>query len=290
MPEGKYVLAVSGGVDSMVLLDLLSILPRISLIIAHFNHSIRADSGEDERLVTDAASRTGWPLEIGYGRLGPKSSEETSRRARYEFLESIRTKHEATKIITAHHQDDLIETALINILRGTNRRGLSAISDNSSVLRPLLNVTKTEIIEYARRRSLAWREDSTNQSADYLRNYIRLKITPKLNGQQKEALIGILAKIKQLNTEIDEQIRSLGLRVRPEKHIDRQLFSSLPDKIADELLVYWLRTEQLGEIDRYEVNRLKLALKTARPGTSHAVKGAAKLKVNRWAAQFEITP
>lgn len=283
------MLAVSGGVDSMVLLDLLSNLRGVDLVMANFNHGIRADSDEDEKLMAVAASRYGWPLEIGHGKLGPKSSEETSRRARYQFLEVIRIKHQATKIITAHHQDDLIETALINILRGTNRRGLSAIADNTKVLRPLLNVSKTEIVKYARRHGLAWREDSTNQSPDYLRNYIRLEITPKLNGHQKKALIGSLAKIKQLNSEIDEQIRSLGLLIRPKKDIDRQLYASLPDKIADELLVYWLRAGQMGEIDRNEVSRLKLALKTAKPDTQHTVKGSNQLVVKASTAGFKAT-
>ncbi|HET7827717.1 MAG TPA: tRNA lysidine(34) synthetase TilS, partial [Candidatus Saccharimonadales bacterium] len=172
VPSGKYVLAVSGGVDSMTLLDLLSNLSGVDFIIAHFNHGTREDSDLDEALVTAAAGRYGRLLEIGRGGLGPKASEDTARRARYAFLEAIRQKHGAKKIITAHHQDDLIETALLNILRGTGRRGLSAMADNPDVLRPLLNISKSEIISYVRRQKLAWREDSTNQDTDYLRNYI----------------------------------------------------------------------------------------------------------------------
>jgi tRNA(Ile)-lysidine synthase len=289
IPRGKHALAVSGGVDSVVLLDLLSNLSGAELVVAHFNHGTRNDSVEDEKLVAEAASRYGWPLEIGRVELGPKANEDAARRARYEFLEAARQKHKALKIITAHHQDDLIETALINLLRGTGRRGLSAIVNNPTVLRPLLNVSKPEILKYARQKNLKWHEDSTNQNTDYLRNYIRLKILPKLSSMQRADLIQNLDIINKLNSEIDSEVKSIDRQVRSKLEIDRQIYTLLPDKIADELLAYWLREEKLGEIDRYEVSRLKLALKTAKPNTTHSVKGSNRLEVNISTANFKIT-
>jgi tRNA(Ile)-lysidine synthase len=98
---GKYVLAVSGGVDSMVLLDLLAKQAKgskkigIQLIVAHFNHGIRADSADDELLTAEVTKRYGLPFEVGYGELGTGASEETAREARYKFLEGVKVKHAA---------------------------------------------------------------------------------------------------------------------------------------------------------------------------------------------------
>jgi len=290
VPRGKYVLAVSGGVDSMTLLDLLSNLSGVELVVAHFNHGIRSDSDKDEELVADAASRYGWPLEVGFGRLGPKTSEATARASRYEFFETVRLKYKTKKIITAHHQNDLIETALINILRGTNRRGLTAMIDNKQIVRPLLSFSKTEILRYAKDNKLSWRDDPTNQQTDYLRNYLRLNVIPKLSSHQKAKLISNINKTAKRNQLINQEIDSLSKAVVSRDRIDRMSYSGLPDKISKELLVHWLRSYELGEIDSAEVDRLNLALKTARPGTSHSVKGSASLKVKTLTAQFEITP
>src|SRR4051812_6590366 len=107
MPAGRYVLAVSGGVDSMVLLHILSTTDEVELIVAHFNHGIRQDSDKDEELVKDAAKQYGLQIEIANGKLGPTASEEQARTARYKFLNSIQKKYKAVAIITAHHEDDL---------------------------------------------------------------------------------------------------------------------------------------------------------------------------------------
>src|SRR5438270_2251525 len=114
VPPGRYVLAVSGGVDSMVLLDLLAKLPGLELVVAHFNHGIRPESVNDEELVANRAKRLNLPLELGYASLGQGASEATARQARYQFLEAVQKKYKAKAIITAHHQDDWIETAVIN--------------------------------------------------------------------------------------------------------------------------------------------------------------------------------
>ena len=120
---GRYVLAVSGGVDSMVLLNLLQQQPDVQLTIAHFDHGIRTDSADDRRLVQAAARFYGLPVVYHEGQLGADASEATARQARYEFLRTVRLVANAKAIITAHHQDDVLETAILNMLRGTGRRG-----------------------------------------------------------------------------------------------------------------------------------------------------------------------
>src|SRR6478609_8911137 len=105
----KYVLAVSGGVDSVVLLDMLAKSEEDELIVAHFEHGIRGQSSQDDaRFVEALAAKYDVSCEVGYGALGADASEETARTKRYEFLKKIATKHEA-RLVTAHHQDDVIE-------------------------------------------------------------------------------------------------------------------------------------------------------------------------------------
>lgn len=278
VPEGKYVLAVSGGVDSIVLLDLLSKLPGVKLILAHFNHGIRPDAAKDEKLAADTADKYGLPIEIGRADLGPGASEEAARQARYNFLESVQRVHGAGKIITAHHQDDLIETALINLIRGTGRQGLSAISSNPSVLRPLLDTPKSEIVKYAKDHKLEWHEDTTNQSTDYLRNYLRHKVLTTMSGSQRQTLLRRLNQISTLNLKIDENIAILSQIIGNGK-IDRPLFSSLPTNVGNEILVYQLRARGIRDFDAKTINRLNIVIRTAKAGSIHPIKHGAKLEV-----------
>lgn len=285
VPKGKYVLAVSGGVDSMALLHLLVQkekqearisqsgfrAPRplghmLEVVVGHFNHGIRPEAMQDEKLVTETASRYGMPVEVGCGELGIGASEETARKARYEFLNSLKRKHKAKSIITAHHQDDLIETAFINLIRGTGRQGLTSIR-NPKILRPLLNTSKKEILKYAKKHKLDWHEDTSNSNTDYLRNYIRLNLIPKMTMEKRLETIKNLDKVAKLNEAINIDIANLSRTME----IDRQLFTSLPSALSNELLVYWLRRNNLREFDRKGIQRLSLAIKTARAGTRHEV-------------------
>jgi tRNA(Ile)-lysidine synthase len=172
IPPGKYIIAVSGGVDSMVLLNILykkisteaqSQNIVLSVVVAHFNHGIRQDSKADETLVQKTAKKYNLPFEVGYGRLGKNASEQKARNRRYKFLETIKTKYSADAIITAHHQDDFIETAFLNILRGSGHRGLAAMKVNQQVKRPLLHVNKESILRYANKHRIKWIEDSTKK-------------------------------------------------------------------------------------------------------------------------------
>lgn len=156
---GKYVVAVSGGVDSMALLDLLQAHGDYELVVAHLDHGIRSDSGEDRQLVEQAAEAVGLPFFYKEAKLGAGTSEAAARKVRYAFLNKIKTKQGAAAIITAHHQNDVLETAIINIIRGTGRKGLTSLGSNE-IVRPLLNVSKAALIQYAKKHNLQWREDS----------------------------------------------------------------------------------------------------------------------------------
>lgn len=276
LANGRYVLAVSGGVDSMALLDILAKKPGLELIVAHFNHGIRADSAKDEQLVRKIAQKYVLAFEVGYGHLGKQASEETARQVRYEFLNKLKGKYKAKAVITAHHQDDLIETAFLNILRGTGRKGLSSIM-SPSIIRPLLNIPKAEILKYAKAHDLQWREDVTNLETRYLRNYIRQHLMSTLSDKQRQTILDNIDKIAKLNKLIEQDIATIS-HVHL-KELDRQQFIMLPNNISEELLAWWLRCNELRDFDRKAIKRLSTVIKTAPAGSIHDVLGGRRLKL-----------
>lgn len=270
----------------MALLDLLSNLPSIEVIVAHFNHGIREDSPLDEELVADAAVNHGLVFEAGHARLGSCASEEQARIARYTFLEDLRQKHRAKAIITAHHQDDLIETAMINLLRGTGRRGLVAISSNKNVIRPLLGYPKAQLMHYAKSKGLEWRDDSTNQSKDILRNYIRHNIVPKMSAQQRQRFLKDIEKIKSAEPQIESWLKELSKEVGSDDSINRARFSLLPSELGNELLIYRLRQAGMSDFDKRSINRLNVAIRTAKEGSRHPVKKDLEIELTAKTARF----
>lgn len=285
---GKYVLATSGGVDSMVLLELLGKRPGVELVVAHFNHGIRSDSGLDEKLVVAAARSKDLELEVGHGRLGEGTSEAAARSARYEFVESVRLKHGARSTITAHHQDDLIETVILNVLRGSGRRGVSAISQNPKILRPLLAYSKRDIVRYAQKNKTIWREDSTNRDEVYLRNYIRGNITPKLNNTQRAQFLKNADKVAKTGLKIDQIIATLSRSINNKGKINRYEFSALPNEIGLELAMAWLRDIGVRQFDKNSIEKFSMTLKTAKAGTNYTIIKGVELAVEERIAYLRI--
>lgn len=268
---GVYVIAVSGGVDSMVLLDMLRQRPDLRLIVAHFDHGIRPDSAEDRLLVQQAAAKYGLQFEYEEGGLGPGASEDVARQARYDFLHKVRQAHNAIAIITAHHQDDVLETAVHNILRGSGRLGVSALRNRDTILRPLLQVNKDDIRRYAAGHDLLWREDSTNAEMRYRRNYIRHALLPAVTAQQKKALLQQIRIMKALNVEIDELLTTILRTQITNGAIRRHWFIMLPHNVSREVLAAWLRMQGVTELSSDMLERLVVAAKTYRSGKQAAV-------------------
>ena len=251
------MVAVSGGVDSVALLDMLATTSELSLIVAHFDHGIREDSAKDRSFVEKLAKKHGLIFESGQGLLGADASEDTARIARYKFLRNIQKKYGAVAIVTAHHEDDLIETAAINILRGTGPRGLVSLSSRPGLIRPLLGFTKKQIKDYARENKLEWREDPTNQDLKYLRNYVRLEILPKMSVEAKEKLLEIIKGSFKSNAQINELIHSIAISLP----LERQRFNRLPHGVAKEILSSILREKRIA-FDSKTLERLSVDLKT----------------------------
>jgi tRNA(Ile)-lysidine synthetase-like protein len=254
----KYVVAVSGGVDSVVLLDMLSRRTDHRIVVAHFDHGIRKDSADDAAFVRELAKTYGHTFETLREELGPRASEDRARQRRYVFLRTIARKYDS-RIVTAHHADDVIETIAINFHRGTGWRGLAVL--DSDIVRPLLNRTKAELIEYAQRHSLAWHEDSTNASDVYLRNRIRRSLDD-FGDDQKRELLALrsqqLASKKQIEADIAELIGD-----GPE--YSRYFFMHIPTAVAIECL----RHITNAQLTRPQLERFLLAIKTANPKSAY---------------------
>jgi tRNA(Ile)-lysidine synthase len=286
LPNGRYVLAVSGGVDSMVLLDLLSKLPGLELVVAHFDHGIRPDSNADEKFVRQAAAKYGLSYESAKGRLGAGASEAAARAARYKFLSDTASKYQSKAIITAHHQDDLIETVLINLLRGTGRRGLFSIKDNPDIIRPLLGSSKKEITDYAKQHQVKWREDSTNQNQDYLRNYIRHNIINKLTDDQRRKILENADKVAKIDGLIQRELDGIESELFKQDRLDRSRFALLPAEIGNELLLRRFKSLGITDIDHKTIDRINTSIRTSRHNQVHPVKNGVTVKLTTDTASF----
>jgi tRNA(Ile)-lysidine synthase len=268
--KGTYIIAVSGGVDSMVLLHLLKELSReqddIELVVAHLDHGIRQDSALDRELVGKTADKLSLKFFYEEAKLGSGASEALAREFRYGFLYRIKDQINAGYIVTAHHQDDMLETAVINILRGTGRKGLTSLKSSGGIIRPLLEYSKADIKSYAVNNGIEWREDSTNSDTAYLRNYIRHNIIARLDNESRAKLAGIIEKLGNINNEMDGLIEEMLDSQNKDNEIDRVWFSQLPHNLAREVLATWLRNNGIRGFDRKTLERLVVAGKTGKKG------------------------
>jgi len=253
----KYIVAVSGGVDSMVLLDMMVRAGGHELIVAHFDHGIRPDSHLDAQHVKATAERYGLAFETHREELGVGAGETIARERRYVFLRGLAKKHDA-KIVTAHHLDDLVETVAINMTRGTGWRGLSVL--DSDVSRPLIDTDKAALISYAQKNGISWRDDSTNSSDAYLRNRIR-KQASALSEETKRELRALHAHQKAIRREIRDEAHRL---VGEGPSYSRYFFTQVPPAVALECL----RELTKGKLTRPQLARLLHAIKVARPNTT----------------------
>jgi tRNA(Ile)-lysidine synthase len=271
---GHYVIAVSGGVDSMVLLDILRQKDGVTLTVAHFDHGIRDVSHFDRLLVQEVAQGHGLPFVYAEGKLGSDSSEDQARQARYRFLHKVQRQTNASGIITAHHMDDVMETAVHNILRGTGRKGMTSLKSVDGIIRPLLHLPKQHLHTYAQKNQLQWAEDDSNQNLKYRRNYIRHVLLPKLKAAsptQYERLKMLIRRQHEINNAIDMRLTTI-LHTQPSPtKLRRHDVVMLPHKVAGELIMEWLRHRDIRSVTRKQVERLLIAIKTAQPNTDFEI-------------------
>ena len=271
LAPGAYIVAVSGGVDSVVLLDMLvaTASQDVKLVVAHLDHGIRPDSDEDAQLVQQLAAKHNLVFELERAELGGGTSEAIARKARYLFLAHLRHKHQAQAIITAHHRDDVFETAVLNLLRGTGRRGLSSLRSHDELRRPLLGLLKQELVTYAKQHQLSWREDTTNQNQAHLRNWVRHELGPRFSQKDKQAFLELCDQVSRLNQQIDSQLAGYlnhKSHRRGSKVYQRFWFNMLPHSLAKEVVHYWLAQAQAAHYDQAKIDYIASKLKTLRAG------------------------
>lgn len=286
IPSGTYVVAVSGGVDSVVLLHLLKEMSRREnsthrFVVAHFDHGIRGDSEVDRRHVQKLAEHYKLPFAFERVELGAGASEATARSARYKFLHKLRRACGAQAVITAHHQDDVIETALLNLLRGTGGRGLHSLESRQFLLRPLLGIPKKDLLRYARANGLVWREDSTNANMAILRNYLRHRVVADMGITHRSMLLKRSRRAAELTKEIDSIVANY-LHVQPAADaLNRASFIQLPHVVAREVMASWLRLRAPEvELSRKMLERLVVAAKVGRNGSQVDIAAGYHLRLS----------
>lgn len=189
--DAKFVLAISGGVDSMALVDFFR-RSKCEFVVAHFNHQLQPINQLMEKIVREYCEQYSIEFYVGKGvsiklsaSLNHVSVEAEAHQQRYSFLNAVSRaisgdKGFKTYIVTAHHQDDQVESVLLNLFRGVSLDSVFMKKIDGNRYKPLLNVHKSELIEGAISRKLVWVEDPTNEENDADRNWLRNDIIPQI--------------------------------------------------------------------------------------------------------------
>ena len=277
----KVLVGVSGGVDSVVLLDVMANLSakyNFSICVAHYNHNLRGESSNlDEKFVKKLADSYNVPFysQTGnvknYSEKNSISIEEAARYLRYFFFERITRTYKFDFLTTAHTSDDSAETFLLNLFRGTGLTGLSGIPacrqfvKDVILFRPFIGLKKQKIIEYAKKRKLEWREDDSNLLDKYTRNKLRNDLIPKLKKDYSPAIVDIINRAAKLIHSADRIIHDYTRTHLPSVLTDMAtdrvsiklpLFKTFDEFIRGEMLIsilrkyFRLQSPSMNTIDR----------------------------------------
>jgi len=239
LKDKKLLLAISGGLDSVALTHIFLEL-KLDISLAHCNFNLRSEeSDEDEKFVINLSKDLDLEVFIQnfeteeYAKENQLSIQMAARELRYKWFKDLADQLNFDFIITAHHADDNLETFLINLTRGTGLIGLSGIPEvNDKVIRPLLPFSREEIENYAIKRQLKWREDSSNNSTKYLRNALRLEVIPML---------------KKLNPQLIQNFKSTQFNLQEASDIINDATLKIHKKIVS----------VEGEIIKFKIKKLK---------------------------------
>ena len=229
----KLILAVSGGVDSMALLAMYA---HADIIVAHIDHGTRKSSANDADFVRQKCQELGVKFYETRLELGEGVSEELARKKRYEFLKTIQEKEGGT-LCTAHHLDDVLESIAINLIRGTGWRGLTPFYGDELV-RPFIisRIWKRDVLKFAGRHAVHYRQDPTNHETNYLRNRVRKKMVA-LDETARTDIINLFEKQNELRNKIEKLVTELAKQTVVGKNFHKkELFLAADEKVALEVL------------------------------------------------------
>lgn len=280
--KDRVLVAVSGGPDSMALLNVLFELKdeyELTLFVAHLNHGLRGDeSDRDEQFVKEYVEKMGLPVyikKVSSEVLKCKgvSLEERARQVRYEYFDELAEELNCQRIALGHTADDQAETILMRFLRGSGIKGLSGIPPvrkKGRIIRPLINVFRDEVIRYLEERKIPYMIDSTNKAQDFLRNRIRQKLIPLIEKEFNQGIkktllrLGDLFRVEdELIEEIVKSLKGVAKISKGTATIDLEKFKKLNKGEKLRILRYVLR-RLLGDLRQIELIHLEEILEIVR--------------------------
>lgn len=260
----KIIAAVSGGVDSMVMLDLLAREQEafgLTVVVAHFNYRLRGDeSEEDERLVAQRAHHYGFEFYVErantteYAKVNKLGIQEAARKLRYEFFDKLLVSSGFDKVATAHNANDNAETIVLNLFRGAGVQGLSGIPvfrEDKKIIRPLLFAERKDIEAYAQEEKLVFRSDSSNERDYYTRNFIRHHILPPVKEQINPNVVQTLYRSAELFRELEAFLTYTARQhfdLMVAKRTDDELHISIPRLRSNPVLIQQYIVMLAGEM------------------------------------------
>lgn len=283
LAKKKVLVACSGGPDSMTLLDILRTSKGQSIIVGHVNHQLRETAQRDEEIVKKYCKKHGITLEIltvdikKEAKKTKTTVEECARNVRKKWFEEMRIKHHADIIATAHHSDDQAETVLYRITKWTGITGLVGIEwETGYYSRPLIWLTKSEILNYAKKNKIPYWHDETNDDTSIPRNMLRHEVLPRLQEINPEATQSII-RLSQSARELKMSFNTFFREALETKSFTLDWYHSLPLGFQHELLrclyelsngsTHGLSTALMGELERFlstrtggkkEIKKMKL--------------------------------
>lgn len=262
-PGERIICALSGGADSVALVWAMYLLQdklQIHLEAVHFNHGLRGDESDaDESFVRAFCRRYEIPLHVGRGTViaGKKGLEAAAREARYDFFRTLNG-----KIATAHTADDNGETVLMHMVRGTGLKGLGGITPKADgLIRPMLTVTRQEVLNFLEEYHLSYVQDSTNDSDDFLRNRLRHHVLPIL--QKENPCLSLSLSQMALRLRKDEE--NLAQLAREKKTLKVEALRNMPDAIRSRVLAEILEDFGVKEPSAQQIKRLEDVVYSPKP-------------------------